>query len=709
VLVWSALDVARMFPGAVWLLIIAMTCITGISVARMPGFPVSFSLSDAFTITAALLFGPGAGALTVACDALVMSWQLSREKRTPVRVLFNVTAPALSLWIAAGVFFELTAAAPVSANVTPPAPIALELAIFATVYFVLNATLIAGAIVIGREASLRTVWRRHLLPLWWTQFTGTSIAGLVLLMIRAGLATLQTLLVALPLIVALVTAATIGVTRMRRRSAEFAALRSYAAALRSTGDAVVLADGEGLITFMNAAAEQLTGWSRKDALGRPVDEVLDLQPSADEEPPDAGADGRSEPARSYRLVTRQGTTCPIEHTHAWIRDEDGVAIGVIRTFRDITPRLAIERERLAVLGREQEARAAAEAANRTKDEFLATLSHELRTPATAITGWITLLQSGRLDEAGAQKALAAIDRSARAHAAVLNDLLDSSRIVRGALRLDLRRVSLERVIQDSVETVEPAAHARGITLVAHVEQDLPTIDADPERLRQVFWNLLSNAVKFTPEGGTVTLSATLAQDVIRAVVTDTGCGIPDHFLPFVFDRFRQAQASDDRPYGGLGLGLSIVRHLVEAHGGTVSAASDGPGRGAQFTVILPASSRRRATDAPPLHAPAGSPRASNTFEDLIVQMLRAEPAHDGLSLGVLRADAYTWQPVTSPAPRDATDREVEARRRILAMAFARTLEAHGIPAVIPARWRDRRDPAQQTPTPGGRRQMDTGS
>ena len=713
VLFASAIQVSRDFPGALWLLLVIMTCLTGWSSARMPGFPISLSMSDAFTIAAALLFGPGAGALTVACDGLIGSTGLTRVSRTWSRVLFNVTAPALSLWLASHLFFSLTGAQPLAATDGVFEAVVAPLTLFAIVYFLLNTGLVAGAIAIGRDASLTGVWRQHFLPLWWTHLTGTTIATLFLLAMTTGLARLQTVLVVLPLVAALVVGASIGVTRLRRRSAEFAELRSYAAALRSTGDAVVLVDGEGLVTFLNPVAERLTGWTQADARGAPVADVLPTIEAADSEPDTEGQAG-------IVLARRDGTTFPIEETRADIRDEEGNVTGLIRTFRDVTERRALEAERRESLQREQEARAAAEAANRTKDEFLATLSHELRTPATAILGWTRLLQGGRLDDARAARALAALERSARAQAAVLNDLLDVSRIVRGALRLNIRRASVADVIREAIETVEPAVSAKRIDLRVVSDANLPVIDADPDRLRQVYWNLLSNAVKFTPEGGTITVATTRDRDIVRTTITDNGAGIAPEFLPHMFDRFRQADASTTRNYAGLGLGLAIVRHLVEAHGGTVTGTSDGPGHGAQFTVSLPAVVRRRDSDT--VREPAGSTQEALTaanhvnvttdteyFEHLVMDAVKAEPTDDAGWHGVLRIDGNTFRAITTTGGKDVVDEEIETMRRILAMIFSRTLQAYGVRPEIPPRWKDRRDPNRQLPRPGGRRAMDATS
>ena len=710
VLLGSAVQVSRDFPGPLWLLLVVMTCLTGWSSARMPGFPISLSMSDAFTIAAALLFGPGAGALTVACDGLIGSTGLTRASRTWSRVLFNVTAPALSLWLASHLFFSLTGAQPLADTDGVFEAVVAPLTLFAIVYFLLNTGLVAGAIAIGRDTSLPSVWRQHFLPLWWTHLTGTTIATLFLLAMTTGFARLQTVLVVLPLVTALVVGATVGVTRLRRRSAEFAELRSYAAALRSTGDAVVLVDAEGLVTFLNPVAERLTGWTQAEARGALVNEVLPTIAA-----PESGPETEGEPLMV--LMRRDGTAFPIEETRAAIRDEEGNVTGLIRTFRDVTERRALEEERRTSLQREQEARAVAEAANRTKDEFLATLSHELRTPATAILGWTRLLQGGRLDDARAARALAALERSARAQAAVLNDLLDVSRIVRGALRLNIRRASVADVIREAVETVEPAVSAKRIDLRVTSDPNLPVIDADPDRLRQVFWNLLSNAVKFTPEGGTITVTTARDHEIVRTTITDTGAGIAKDFLPHMFDRFRQADASTTRNYAGLGLGLAIVRHLVEAHGGTVTGTSDGPGHGAQFTVSLPAVVRRRDSDS--VREPASAVEEGHAalnhvnvakdteyFEHLVMDAVKAEPADEISWRGVLRIDRHTFCAITTTGGKDVVDEEIETMRRMLAMMFARTLQAYGVRPEVPARWKDRRDPNRQVPRAGGRRAMD---
>jgi PAS domain S-box-containing protein len=586
VLVFSVVRLlAEPLPTMLFVLAL-LTLVTGWATIRMPGFPISLSLSDTFTMAAALLFGPPAGALLAGGDALVMSMKLARESRTPARLLFNAAAPALAMWIAASLFLRL---------VTPPAPIGrvgLALAVFGGTYFILNTGLIAGAVAIGRRIPVWGVWREHFLPLWLTYFVGTSFAGLLLVLSAAGLATLQTLAVALPALFIAGVGLKRGVDHLRERSAQHALARSYASALRSTADAVVLTNADGRITFLNAMAERLTGWTEADAQGRPAGEVFRLQPSETGERSLSGEGMLGE----YTLVRKDGTTVPIEETHAYIRDEDERIGGVIRTFRDITQRRAAEQERRSLLLREQAARAAADSANQAKDDFLATLSHELRTPAAAMIGWADLLKGGRLDSERTQKAIAALERSARAQAAVLNDLLDVSRVVRGIMRLDVRRTNLPEIMTQAVDTIEPAVIAKRLQLRQSIDNSISIIDADPDRLRQILWNLLSNAVKFTPEGGWVEVDVAREDGFIRIRISDSGCGMGADFLPFAFERFRQADASVSRIHGGLGLGLAIVQHLVELHGWTVEAASEGPGRGAQFTVRLPAAVRQRRQD-----------------------------------------------------------------------------------------------------------------
>jgi signal transduction histidine kinase/CheY-like chemotaxis protein len=246
-----------------------------------------------------------------------------------------------------------------------------------------------------------------------------------------------------------------------------------------------------------------------------------------------------------------------------------------------------EEARGQLLVRAERARAEAEAANRIKDEFLATLSHELRTPLTSLLGWSSVLREARRDQKVLSQGLDAIDRNARVQAQLIDDLLDVSRIVSGKLNLDVRPLDISSVTRAAINVVRPAADAKSITLDYWAEPGLGAISADSARLHQIVWNLLSNAVKFTPQGGKITIRIEQERSHAKVTVQDTGQGIDREFLPRVFDRFRQADSSTTRSFGGLGLGLAIVRHLVELHGGTVSAESDGAGKGATFSATFP--------------------------------------------------------------------------------------------------------------------------
>jgi signal transduction histidine kinase len=239
------------------------------------------------------------------------------------------------------------------------------------------------------------------------------------------------------------------------------------------------------------------------------------------------------------------------------------------------------------LARERAARAQAEEATQLKDEFLANLSHELRTPMNIIIGWSHLLRTGPLDESQRQRATEAIERAARSQAQLIEDLLDVSRIVTGKFRLVMQEIDLGRILQLAIDSLRLVALAKPVTINLTRESEDARVSGDPDRLQQVFWNLLSNAVKFTPAGGRVEVLLKTAAESASITVTDTGLGIEPKFLPFVFDRFRQADSASTRRHSGIGLGLAIVRHVVELHGGSVKAYSAGEGKGATFTVTLP--------------------------------------------------------------------------------------------------------------------------
>ncbi|MFH7026504.1 MAG: PAS domain S-box protein [Heteroscytonema crispum UTEX LB 1556] len=325
----------------------------------------------------------------------------------------------------------------------------------------------------------------------------------------------------------------------------------------------------------------------------------------------------------YRMLTADGKI-------VWLYDIVNVVRGenkapqTLRGFMiDISDRKRAEQEREQLLQREQAARAQAEAANRMKDEFLATLSHELRTPLNPIMGWTQLLRAGKLNQEATANALETIERNTKSLAALVKDVLDVSRIVTGKLCLDLSPVQLAPAILSAMETVKSAARAKDIKIDFFLDSSEIQVLGDTNRLQQIIWNLLANAVKFTPPGGSVRVELSSISELNSEVaaqiqVTDTGEGISADFLPYVFDRFRQADSSRTRTYGGLGLGLAIVRHLVELHGGTVRATSPGIGQGATFTVKLPLFS----SPSPPQ---LNSPTLSVSLNGLRILVVDDEP------------------------------------------------------------------------------------
>ncbi|HEY1784428.1 MAG TPA: PAS domain S-box protein [Pirellulales bacterium] len=384
------------------------------------------------------------------------------------------------------------------------------------------------------------------------------------------------------------------------REAE-AARAKLMAIIESSNDAIISQTPEGIITDWNAGAERLFGFAAAEVIGRPLSLLV---------PP--GAEGehsrllerlrhgdRVEHFKTLRLA-KDGRAINVSLTILPLCDANGQVTGGAKIVRDITAdkRAEIERERL--LAAERVARAEAERIGHVKDEFLATLSHELRTPLNVILGWIHLLTTGRMGPEETAQALQIIQRSARSQTQLIEDLLDMSRIISGKLRMDVQRVELAGIIDAAIEAVRPAAEAKGLRLVKVLDPTSGPVMGDPNRLQQVVWNLLANAVKFTPKGGRVQTRLTQSQAHVEIEVSDTGQGISLEFLPHVFERFRQADASTTRRHTGLGLGLAIVRHLVELHGGSVIVLSAGEGRGASFTVSLPALEPEEIAETRPL-------------------------------------------------------------------------------------------------------------
>jgi PAS domain S-box-containing protein len=368
-----------------------------------------------------------------------------------------------------------------------------------------------------------------------------------------------------------------------RRSEE-----KYRSLLENANDIIYSHDLEGNYLTINRACEEVTGYTRKEILGG-LNIAQVVVPEHLEYAKEMTQRKLSDPSPTVYEVdifTKDRRRLTLE-VSTRISYRDGKPVAVEGIGRDITERKRIERAREELLEREQRARLELEEASRIKDEFLATVSHELRTPLTAMLGWSHLLRTGKLSENNAAHAIETIERNARTQAQLIEDLLDVSRIITGKLHLDARPVDPVGIIEGALEAVRPAAEAKGVQLLKVIDTSISSVFGDPTRLQQVVWNLLSNAIKFTSEGGSVEVRLERVASHFQIVVHDTGEGINPNFLPYVFDRFRQADATTTRIHGGLGLGLAIVRHLVEMHGGTVSAESPGEGLGSTFTVRLP--------------------------------------------------------------------------------------------------------------------------
>lgn len=380
-------------------------------------------------------------------------------------------------------------------------------------------------------------------------------------------------------VVALVTDIT---ERKRAEEALRESEERFRTVAETASDAIIMIDAMSTIVFINAAAENIFGYRVEEMRGQPL---TMLMPEYLRHLHRQGLDRyvrTGEKHISWRAVElpglhKLGQEIPLELSFGeFIREDRHFFTGIAR---DITERKELEQ---ALRLRAEEL---AEA-NRIKDEFLATLSHEMRTPLTSILGWAHLLQAGTLNEETTERALEAIQRNARSQAQLIEDLLDVSRVITGKLHLEVQPTNLASVIEAAVDAVRPAAEAKGVQLTAMLDHSV-VVSADPDRLQQVIWNLLSNSIKFTGAHGRIDLQFERVEEQAQIVIRDTGIGISPDFLPYVFDRFRQADSTSTRYYGGLGLGLALVRHLVEMHGGTVQAESPGEGMGASFTVTLP--------------------------------------------------------------------------------------------------------------------------
>lgn len=346
---------------------------------------------------------------------------------------------------------------------------------------------------------------------------------------------------------------------------------------------------EGCITSWNTGAERVFGYTETEIVGQKSAIIFTPEDRASGAPAQeikqAAVTDRAEDERWH--LRKDGSRFFASGIMASIRDEAGALRGFTKVARDMTERQAVEEQRAKLLESEQAARSEAERTGRLKDEFLLTLSHELRTPLNAILGWSQLLRRGKPDMARIAHGLEVIERNVRAQGQLIDDLLDMSRIISGKLRLNVQRVDLVAVIEAALETVRLSAETKNIHIQKVFAPFVGIVSGDSARLQQIVWNLLSNAIKFTPKGGRVQVVLERVSSHVEISVTDTGQGIQPEFLPYVFDRFRQADASTTRNHGGLGLGLAIVKHLTELHGGSVRLKSVGEGKGATFIIALP--------------------------------------------------------------------------------------------------------------------------
>ncbi len=356
------------------------------------------------------------------------------------------------------------------------------------------------------------------------------------------------------------------------------------------GCAILLVDETGRIASWTDAAERMTGFTSEKIIGMPLS-LFDVDVANSGvmfrramEVAKTGGIG----ALQTRCSRKNGTEFWADIVIGVVTNDRGDLAGYSVVIRDVTTRKQAE-ELL-----EQRSRQLVEA-SRLKDEFLATISHELRTPLNSILGWTQLFRAGKLDDSGKSHALETIEQSAKTQARLIEDLLDVSRIVTGKMRLEVRSIQMSDVIQAAVQTIRPAAEAKNISLQVILESASCSVFGDPNRLQQVLWNLLSNAIKFTPQDGSVQIILRRENSLVQVQVKDNGSGIPAEFLPYVFDAFRQADSSSTRSHKGLGLGLTIVRRLIELHGGTVRAESPGEGGGTTIELSLPAVSTSKSS------------------------------------------------------------------------------------------------------------------
>jgi PAS domain S-box-containing protein len=357
----------------------------------------------------------------------------------------------------------------------------------------------------------------------------------------------------------------------------------YRIVAETASDVIFTVDEDITIQYVNSAVEKVFGFMPSEIIGQKLTALMDSQDRSD-------LWGHA----GIELMGRHkdGHDVPVDVSFSeFVKDGRQSFTGIVRDIterkKSEVERIRIEEERAQLLSREQEARQVAEDANRLKDDFLAMISHELRAPLTAILGWAQMLRSGTLDRASVDRALLTIERNAKTQAHLVGDLLDASRIATGKLNLEIRPVELMSIVEAAVDAVRPMVEAKDLRMQIVLEPWVGPFNGDVERLKQIVWNLLSNAIKFTPPGGLIEVRLERLENKALLIVSDTGQGIDPEFLPKIFDRFRQGDSSSRRQQGGLGLGLAIIKHLVELHGGAIYAYSRGIGQGSDFMITLP--------------------------------------------------------------------------------------------------------------------------
>jgi len=522
--------------------------------------------------------GDGFGALIV--SPLLLAWSL--PGKTTSRDLPEITSLFLLLIIVALIIFGGWFPGPVKTY--PLAYLCLPCLLWAALKF--DQRVVTTAIVVMAGVAL---WgARH----GYGSFVQSSAnVSLLLLISFVGTSTLMTLVVA-------------AVTSERKKAEEDKSKLGSALELHRQRIEDIVAHVPGVvweawgkpdeanqrIDFVSSYVETMLGYSQQEWLSTPNFWLSIVHPDdrerAAREAAAIFASGKGGTSR-FRWMHRDGREIWVEGHSIVVCDESG-PIGMRGVTMDITAAVEAEIERAELLERESQARAEAEEASRLKEEFLATVSHELRTPLNAVVGWSRLLRTGQLDADGVAHAVEVIERNAAAQRQIIEDLLDVSRIITGKLRINTQPIDVLLIVHAAIDAVRPAAEAKQIDIRTHIDAPDLIVRADMERMQQVFWNLLSNAVKFTPAVGVIDVYLERHDSAAEIRIEDSGPGVPAEFLPRIFERFSQADGSSTRKHGGLGLGLAIVRHLVELHGGTVSARNRSTGSGAVLTVRLPA-------------------------------------------------------------------------------------------------------------------------